>query len=327
VGASYKGGPRVADQASLPGGCFYMPSGKYLAYYNPKDGSGSAATSPICVKAGAKNEANTESNGGWGSVKPTQDDAITKANLDVLATCDVPQLMSAPSTDEALKIINRARPVIIRGGALRWAGRSLLTRDKFLAQTGRYPMHASRIPYADEYFGKGGVRDLTFQSFVEKHMGNKSYHHKQGSLETNDEGLYIFSNAVPEKVKEIIARQASPPKWLKPLMVREPTPQLFIGSRGSGAPVHYHTDAWNFLAYGRKRWRLEAPSDAGLGFQPAVDTFLTVPREPHSYECVQEAGDVLLVPDGWAHVTVNLADSVGLAYEMGYTGAMLGENR
>ena len=34
-------------------------------------------------------------------------------------------------------------------------------------------------------------------------------------------------------------------------------------------------------------------------------------------ECVQEAGEVVVVPAGWHHATLNLAESVGLAVELG----------
>ena len=32
-------------------------------------------------------------------------------------------------------------------------------------------------------------------------------------------------------------------------------------------------------------------------------------------ECVQEAGDMLFVPAGWAHSTLNIETSIGVAYE------------
>ena len=36
------------------------------------------------------------------------------------------------------------------------------------------------------------------------------------------------------------------------------------------------------------------------------------------YECVQHAGDVLVLPDLWGHLTYNLDVSVGLAQEFEY---------
>ena len=34
-------------------------------------------------------------------------------------------------------------------------------------------------------------------------------------------------------------------------------------------------------------------------------------------ECVQRSGDVVFVPEGWQHATINLANSVGIATELG----------
>jgi hypothetical protein len=31
-------------------------------------------------------------------------------------------------------------------------------------------------------------------------------------------------------------------------------PQFFLGAAGTGAPVHFHGDAWNAIAFGAKRW-------------------------------------------------------------------------
>ena len=35
-------------------------------------------------------------------------------------------------------------------------------------------------------------------------------------------------------------------------------------------------------------------------------------------QCIQESGDILFVPDGWAHSVLNLAESVGWASEFVY---------
>ena len=37
--------------------------------------------------------------------------------------------------------------------------------------------------------------------------------------------------------------------------------------------------------------------------------------EPCVLECVQESGDVMVLPSGWSHATLNLRASVGAARE------------
>jgi len=80
--------------------------------------------------------------------------------------------------------------------------------------------------------------------------------------------------------------------------------------------MHYHLLAANVLAYGRKRWFLRHPAHAVFSATPAASWVHSDEFEPRAMlECVQEAGDVLIVPSMWAHATLNLEESVGIAYE------------
>jgi len=35
---------------------------------------------------------------------------------------------------------------------------------------------------------------------------------------------------------------------------------------------------------------------------------------------MQEAGDIMYVPNHWAHATINIEESIGVAYEFGING-------
>ena len=41
----------------------------------------------------------------------------------------------------------------------------------------------------------------------------------------------------------------------------------------------------------------------------------SLPNTSRVLQCVQEAGDVIYVPNMWAHLTINLQESIGLAVE------------
>ena len=41
--------------------------------------------------------------------------------------------------------------------------------------------------------------------------------------------------------------------------LNETAAQFFVGPRGSGAPWHFHSDAFNALAHGGKRWFMTPP--------------------------------------------------------------------
>ena len=43
---------------------------------------------------------------------------------------------------------------------------------------------------------------------------------------------------------------------------------FFVGSNGSGTPLHHHSAVWNALVYGRKLWAFLPPSKATFGKTP-----------------------------------------------------------
>ena len=89
------------------------------------------------------------------------------------------------------------------------------------------------------------------------------------------------------------------------------------GPAESGAPFHYHRPAFNALFYGRKRWAALPPQDAVYGVTPASRLFdgASFPFSRKPRQCVQDAGDVVVLPGLWAHATLNRAFSVGVAGE------------
>ena len=111
-----------------------------------------------------------------------------------------------------------------------------------------------------------------------------------------------------------------------------------LGPAGSGAPVHFHGHAVNVLAYGAKRWFLYPPAAARYSKRAAqpfardlhAAAAAAAPEEAAAkkereddgasawepLECVQEAGDLMFVPTLWAHGTLNLKQSIGVAYEL-----------
>jgi hypothetical protein len=50
------------------------------------------------------------------------------------------------------------------------------------------------------------------------------------------------------------------------------------------------------------------------------DYYPGLPRAP--LECIQEEGDVVFIPQGWAHAVLNLQNSVGVAVEFGVDRAV-----
>ena len=125
-----------------------------------------------------------------------------------------------------------------------------------------------------------------------------------------------------------------------------PRPQFYVGPPGSGAPMHWHKDAYNYLAWGQKRWFLQPPSEAVYSTQPIATWVLkelpsygataddahspassdgtsssssggnsSSSGRPRLLECTQSSGDVMYVPAGWGHAVLNTDTSIGVAVE------------
>ncbi|MFJ3310459.1 cupin-like domain-containing protein [Streptomyces sp. NPDC086549] len=84
---------------------------------------------------------------------------------------------------------------------------------------------------------------------------------------------------------------------------------IYVGPRGSGSAMHVDvmmSSAWNAVAAGTKHWRFLSPAAsvrAGVLPEPYLD--LVAGRDDAEFECSQEAGDLLVIPSGWAHQVVN----------------------
>jgi hypothetical protein len=89
---------------------------------------------------------------------------------------------------------------------------------------------------------------------------------------------------------------------------------LVCSPAGSFTPLHidaYGMQGWLYLAGGRKRWTLYAPSQVPLLYDVAMRRFLDarawdrerLPLAPlaEAYEATQEAGELIYFPAGWPH--------------------------
>ncbi|CAE8656957.1 unnamed protein product, partial [Polarella glacialis] len=102
-----------------------------------------------------------------------------------------------------------------------------------------------------------------------------------------------------------------------PLAFRGPEPvvlrQLSVGQSGSGAPWHWHQDAFNICVVGERAWFLKPPAHALMSRQPVSDG---VPQASGSLFTLQRPGDIVYVPELWSHCVVNSVLSLSVALEM-----------
>ena len=118
---------------------------------------------------------------------------------------------------------------------------------------------------------------------------------------------------------------------------------LTIGHDMQGLTFHRHNAAWNTVVFGAKRWilydaerisnitRLKAMTrdirnpiqlDSGNWIRtlyPKDDRLYEIRNYGH--DCVQRAGEMMYVPRGWAHMVLNIGDTVAVVSERGLDGA------
>eukprot|EP00933_Yihiella_yeosuensis_P073749 TRINITY_DN8249_c0_g1_i2.p1 TRINITY_DN8249_c0_g1~~TRINITY_DN8249_c0_g1_i2.p1 ORF type:complete len:417 (-),score=52.05 TRINITY_DN8249_c0_g1_i2:394-1623(-) len=93
-----------------------------------------------------------------------------------------------------------------------------------------------------------------------------------------------------------------------------------IGAYGQGISFHSHSDSYNIQIHGEKRWGMYAPGNmTPTGFFPDENyaSWLKYRRNgtnfrPPDYECIQRPGEVLYVPESFAHATICLGNSVAI---------------
>ncbi|QFZ23956.1 transcription factor jumonji [Saccharothrix syringae] len=132
-------------------------------------------------------------------------------------------------------------------------------------------------------------------------------------------GLYLRHQLVSEfdpGLWALVPRGVRRHNWLSALPedVRPDWAWVMIGAAGTRSPMHVDvaaSAAWNLLCAGRKRWafhpRRRAEEWHLLPAGCAGDD-----RGAEPVELVQEPGDVVVTPSGWAHEVVNLTGTVSI---------------
>ena len=308
------GPSECADSSSVGGG-----SANRRSWYTPHNGDGSAK--------------GDKDHGGWPA------DEITQY---AVAHCDVPVI------DAAMANVSRAfwdhhvaigRPVLIRGAAAQWAFKEW-TPARVKARLGAAQVSVSTVPYADVY-GGGRRNTTTVAKFVDSILQRGRGSSAGSTGESNEcrdrppdgaAGTHACHKLVPYVFSEVADSDLGMfDAYFKdifgsPLFAAEPTsvqfkhPQFFVGPPGSAAPMHFHEDAINALAFGRKHWALVPPHRAEFSTLPGLRWLEAnvgldggSSRGVGAMQCMQEAGDIMYVPHGWGHAVINTMTSIGIA--------------
>ena len=255
-----------------------------------------------------------------------------KAPASLAAPCGMHQVDGHAVVADPVTFFDRfvrgGQPVVIRG--LLYADPALegvtstFTREALLARLGDTSWEVGGIPYQGRYLEQEQAT-ASLKEFVGAHI--------DGCPTTEVCTQYVFAERFVSQSgrQRTVQREqlAAMPTWAVQARVRPAKgTQFYLGGPRSGAPLHFHQAAYNLLVYGQKRWYLTPPAQAAFSMRPANEWVAENFEKRSDGEngsgdnafvvCDQHAGDVVVLPDLWGHLTENLATSVGIAQEFMY---------
>lgn len=129
--------------------------------------------------------------------------------------------------------------------------------------------------------------------------------------------MYVFDNTLLDAAPGLKDDLEWPRMFSK--LAPSDSQQIIMGPEASGAPMHFHVEAFNAALVGRKRWFLVPPANNFWSRKPAAtwfaDNYSSAPKP--MFECVQGPGDIIYIPEGYGHAVLNLEETVAVASEMG----------
>jgi len=254
--------------------------------------------------------------------------------------CDITEFSGMPTLAELKVFLETNEPVVFRGaGKDLKMPKQLWAHDNFLRRFHNATALVAKIPYTHQ-------TDSPYKEPTSTKMKVDDFIRSFPVVDPNDvepnqtSPLYLFASDfylrnplllenmtapfdVMRKITDTTLHQGGPSTDWAGL---ERNAQMYVGAPGSGAPMHYHQIAVNYLAYGTKRWGMLPPSSSYYSMEPSLSYFTGdgYKRDREQLlECTQHADDLFLVPDSWGHVTLNVEATIGVAYEFEYRAWMV----
>ncbi|XP_070559807.1 uncharacterized protein [Ptychodera flava] len=204
------------------------------------------------------------------------------------------------------------RPVLVsfEHGSKDWTDPEQWTRQDLMQKYSAWEIASGK---SDDIVRNGGSGNeiSSFAEYVNKIMDNR---------DGTNEPMYVFDR--------LFYKDSSLPSTIRVPAYFEVKDELddsifFLGASESGVSFHKHADAWNGVVFGRKRWFLYPPDKTPPGGvwpgYSSLDWFKNVypllDEDDKPLECVQEAGEILYIPESFYHGTLNIGDTIAVGIQ------------
>jgi len=249
-----------------------------------------------------------EGRAGWREAKPS--DASEKAWREV--SCNMDVLTMDSWSDRFLTEFYLQKPAILRG----WVSPVLielqarLDRDALLKDFGGTTVRLGSF-FELSHHGAGTLK-MELKDYIKKHFDTAYLF---------DRGEFLASSKLAESWLTVPGLNSTG-KFGDSVTGMGARPTFALGSNGQGIPFHWHVDSYSVQLHGSKRWAIYAPhkmTPTGFLATESLVTWLQTRTGgkkfvPPTWECKQDPGDILYVPEGYFHATACIGDSVGLTH-------------
>ena len=199
------------------------------------------------------------------------------------------------------------KPLLLRGAAAHWPALEKWTRAYLLEHFGD---RAANVGTGSDiiYAGGGAANHATLRDLLRR-MRNGS-------------DAVAFDARLLGTLPELARDFAAPPVLARAFPAAASYGLLSLGPSRSGLPPHAHGEAWLGLVAGRKRWFLREPG-AAIDQEGAVHPLASIRDWAAVLRggCLQAPGDVLYVPRGWTHATLNVGEALAVGEQAQWPAA------
>jgi len=214
--------------------------------------------------------------------------------------CNIPR-RAGLTLEDFIKDYQTTEPVIITDVTDNQLFRQLNERENLLKEYGSYIVKLSTAN--THSYDKTRV---LFRDYIKNMM-------EEQSLDRNGKDtLYHFGDNDLEEFAPLFDRYVKPPY---PDSMLRGTISWGLGGSGTGVPFHTHGAVFAEVLHGMKRWFLLPPKSRPI-FDPNESTLkwysdiYTSQHDGTLQECVLRPKEILYLPHGWWHATMNLGQSV-----------------
>ena len=200
------------------------------------------------------------------------------------------------------------KPALIKNGAANWSMMEKWTKDYLIQNAGDYMcsiISDSRPSVAEE--------QTTLKDYFANHPGKSTL--TLDRYKPNDDKFFFKDIQIPN----LFFNKNSISRFF-----------FYHSIKDAGTLPHNHRDAFNILRDGEKHWVMFNADQqiSPEGYQLMMKFFQKYPVGSHAkdwfrkelktltkkvdvvYECFQKSGDIVYVPEGYAHTVINKSDEV-----------------